>query len=97
MQTLGVIDDVAATLPYAVAAASPLWIPDQEQALAGLRLPEHAGAAAEPSWEQILVAAGLDRESREWSPADRALADRLTDSRRENMGENPCRGWENRG
>lgn len=42
---------------------------------AGL-LPGHSVASTPLSWERILVSAGLDRESRELSPAERWMLDR---------------------
>ena len=41
---------------------------------------EQTDPPAQPSWEDLLVAAGLDRESREMSPAERWLADRVVDA-----------------
>ncbi len=56
--------------------APPLAVRDQVWERAGRPLPVRAIAPAQPSWERILVAAGLDRESRELSPAERWMADR---------------------
>ena len=81
VQETGILDDRAKAAPGVVAAASLRWIPDNVAELPRLLLLEHGAAAAEPSWERILVDAGLDRESREMSPAERMLADRLAESR----------------
>ncbi len=80
MQRPGIIDEEAAAIPCIGNPASPRWIPEDWQDLAHPQAPEHTGATAELSWEQILVDAGLDRESREMSPAERVLADRLAES-----------------
>lgn len=75
MQRPGIIDDETAAIPRIGNPASPLLIPENRHDLAQLQTPEHAGATAGLSWEQVLVDAGLDRESREMSPAERVLAD----------------------
>jgi hypothetical protein len=90
VQETGILDERAKAAPGVVAAVSLRWITENAAELPRLLLPEHAGAAAEPSWERILVDAGLDRESRELSPAERVLADRLADARvRSALGEMP--------
>jgi hypothetical protein len=49
-----------------------------------------------PSWEDMLVAAGLDRESREMSPAERWLADRAAEDARIQAAASPGASPESR-
>jgi hypothetical protein len=54
--------------------------PEPLEAAVVPRPAEPTGPKDRPSWEDMLVAAGLDRESRELSPAERWLADRAEDA-----------------
>ena len=57
-------------------AGSPWTVRDEAPEPEARPLPMQGVAPAPPSWERILVNAGLDRESRELAPAERWLADR---------------------
>lgn len=63
---------------YRPAAAWSAWTEREEVSdVVGRTGPEAVMDAGALSWEQILVGAGLDREARELSPAERWMADRM--------------------
>ncbi|HSL16842.1 MAG TPA: hypothetical protein VLB51_02960 [Methylomirabilota bacterium] len=66
--------------------------PEPLEAAVVPRPAEPTGPKDRPSWEDMLVAAGLDRESRELSPAERWLADRAAETVRAeaDAGRGPC-------
>ena len=65
MHAVNIVQVRTGTVPAVVAAPRPPGTSQHQQGPPPRSLPVHAMAPERSSWEEILVRAGLDRESRE--------------------------------